>query len=43
MKTSFEIEKGPNGLSVVDNNILFLNDIKLTDSNEEDVDCDFID
>jgi len=40
-KTDFKLNIGPNGDDVVKNNILFLNDIKLTDSVEEN--CDFID
>ena len=40
-KTDFKLNIGPNGEDVVENKVLFLNDIKLTDSVEEN--CDFID
>ena len=40
-KTDFKLNIGPNGQDVVENKVLFLNDIKLTDSVEEN--CDFID
>tara|TARA_B100000524_G_scaffold316975_1_gene195786 strand:+ start:1770 stop:3260 length:1491 start_codon:yes stop_codon:yes gene_type:complete len=44
-ETKFELNKGPDGTDLVKNKILFLNDIKLTDSNESDEEenCDFID
>ena len=44
MKTTFGLNSGPDGQNVIKSKMLFLNDIKLTDSNEdEDVDCDFVD
>ena len=44
MKTAFELNLGPDGQNVIKSKMLFLNDIKLTDSNEdEDVDCEFVD
>ena len=41
--TKFEINKGPDGNNIVKSKILFLNDIKLTDSNDSDGNCDFVD
>ena len=45
--TKFQLNKGQNGTDLVKNKMLFLNDIKLTDSNEEaggdEENCDFID
>lgn len=41
--TKFETNKGPDGNDIVKSKILFLNDIKLTDSNDSEENCDFVD
>jgi hypothetical protein len=42
--TKFQLNEGQGGTDLVKNRVLFLNDIKLTDSNEVNEDnCDFID
>ena len=42
--TKFELNKGPDGTDLIKNKVLFLNDIKLTDSTEDDEeDCEFLD
>ena len=41
--TKFEINKGPDGNDLVKSKILFLNDIVLTDSNDSEENCDFVD
>ena len=44
LNTKFELNIGPDNSDIVKKKLLFLNDIKLTDSNEEEEgDCDFID
>ena len=45
LNTKFELNTGPDNSDIVKKKLLFLNDIKLTDSNEEEDEenCDFID
>lgn len=42
-KTKFELNKSYDGTNVVENKILFLNDIVVNNSDEEDYDVDFVD
>ncbi len=41
--TKFELNSGPDGSDLVKKRVLFLNDIQLSDSNDSEENCDFID
>jgi len=41
--TKFELNKGPDGSNLVERRVLFLNDIQLSENNDNDEECDFID